>query len=115
MCSRSIDEAVSSSERFSFHSRKIHAFQHLTGHLFMIEPIRATKLPQYAVLRAQLHHYEYIAQLAGQLGYESTVEQIHRRLNLITDGQQYAVYVGEDLAGTVVGSIGTYIFRAVYM
>jgi hypothetical protein len=103
MCSRSIDEAVSSSERFSFHSRKIHAFQHLTGHLFMIEPIRATKLPQYAVLRAQLHHYEYIAQLAGQLGYESTVEQIHRRLNLMTDGQQYAVYVGEDLAGTVVG------------
>ena len=67
----------------------------------MIEPIRATKLPQYAVLRAQLHHYEYIAQLAGQLGYESTVEQIHRRLNLMTDGQQYAVYVGEDLAGAL--------------
>jgi GNAT superfamily N-acetyltransferase len=81
----------------------------------MIEPTRRSILQQCAIIPAHSHHYEDIARLAGQLGYGSTVEQVHLRVKAMQDAQQYAIYVAEDLAGNVVGWIGVYIFRAVEM
>jgi GNAT superfamily N-acetyltransferase len=79
----------------------------------MIEPTQSPAIQQYVIRPVHWRHHEDIARLAGQLGYESTTEQIHRRLDAIRDRQQYAVYVAEDIAGNVVGWIGAYIFRAV--
>jgi GNAT superfamily N-acetyltransferase len=91
------------------------ALKSATEHFFMINPSRRPMFQQYVICPVQVRHHEDIARLAGQLGYESSVEQVHRRLDGMRDAQQYAVYVAEERAGNVVGWIGVHIFRAVEM
>jgi GNAT superfamily N-acetyltransferase len=54
-----------------------------------------------------------LAELAGQLGYPSTPEQIRVRLEKMQDPNEHAVYVAEMSDGYVAGWIGVSIFRAV--
>ncbi len=54
-----------------------------------------------------------MAELADQLGYPSTAEQIRSRLEGMRDSDQYAVYVVERPEGKVAGWIGVSIFRTV--
>jgi GNAT superfamily N-acetyltransferase len=81
----------------------------------MIDPSQPSMLHQYMICQAQPRHYENIARLAGQLGYESTVEQIRLRLESMKDAQQHAIYVAENQSGSAVGWIGVCLFRAVEM
>jgi GNAT superfamily N-acetyltransferase len=54
-----------------------------------------------------------MADLAVQLGYECTGQEVQRRLREMQDSRHYAVYVA-DLSGcNVVGWIAAYVFRAV--
>ena len=57
--------------------------------------------------------YDRMAALAGQLGYESTAEDVRARLAAMRDGSQYAVYVAELPDGRLAGWIGVYVFRTV--
>jgi GNAT superfamily N-acetyltransferase len=57
--------------------------------------------------------FERMAELAEQLGYPCTPEKIERRLAVMKDGKQYAVYVAELAEGEIAGWIGTYVFRSV--
>lgn len=54
-----------------------------------------------------------IAELAGQLGYPSTGEEVRKRLSQMQDAKQHAVFVAEILTGQVAGWIGIGVFRAV--
>jgi GNAT superfamily N-acetyltransferase len=65
------------------------------------------------VRRAQPRDYDKMAGLAGQLGYECTVEEVRKRLSHMLDRSQYAVFVAELPGGQIVGWIGAYIFRSV--
>jgi GNAT superfamily N-acetyltransferase len=58
--------------------------------------------------------YGKIADLAGQLGYPSTKEQIGRRMEGIND-DDHAVFVAEVSRGRIAGWVGMYIFRSVEM
>jgi GNAT superfamily N-acetyltransferase len=65
------------------------------------------------VRTAQTQDCRRIADLAVQLGYECTEEEVHRRLGEMQSSRQYAVYVA-DLSGRhVVGWIAAFVFRAV--
>lgn len=57
--------------------------------------------------------YDKMADLAGQLGYPSTREQVRTRLAQMAKSDQYAAYVAELPDGEIVGWIGLYIFRSV--
>jgi GNAT superfamily N-acetyltransferase len=57
--------------------------------------------------------YSRVAELARQLGYPSTAEQIRSRLDGMRNSDQYAVYVAELPEGKVAGWIGVSIFRTV--
>lgn len=65
------------------------------------------------VRRAQPRDSDRIADLAGQLGYPSTGEEVRKRLSQMQDANQYAVFVAELPAGQIAGWIGLYVFRAV--
>jgi GNAT superfamily N-acetyltransferase len=54
-----------------------------------------------------------IADLATQLGYECTEEQIRNRLDEMSDKQQYAIFVAELPNGEIAGWIGLQVLRAV--
>jgi len=54
-----------------------------------------------------------MADLAGQLGYECTEEQVRERLREIQDSSQFGVYVAELPGGQVAGWIGMYLFRSI--
>lgn len=62
---------------------------------------------------AQACDSDRIADLAGQLGYPSTGEEVRRRLSQMGDANQYAVFVAELPGGQIAGWIGVHIFRAV--
>ncbi len=62
---------------------------------------------------AQASDAESIADLAGQLGYPSTSEEVRQRLNEMRDANQYALLVAELAGGQIVGWIGVQVFRAV--
>lgn len=57
--------------------------------------------------------YDRMADLAGQLGYPCTGEQIRMRVAEMQDSNQCAVYVARLSGGQIAGWIGAYIFRAV--
>ncbi len=69
--------------------------------------------PAHAVRPAQLRDSERIADLAGQLGYPSTGEEVRDRLHQMQDANLYAVFVAELPAGQIAGWIGLHVFRAV--
>jgi|SRR5580658_2327683 GNAT superfamily N-acetyltransferase len=54
-----------------------------------------------------------LAELAGQLGYQSTPEQVRVRIAGMQDPNQYALYVAEMADGKIAGWIGVSLFRAV--
>lgn len=54
-----------------------------------------------------------MADLATQLGYECTEQQVQIRFDEMQDSRQYAIYVAELPGSHVVGWIATYVFRAV--
>src|SRR5215470_9034161 len=54
-----------------------------------------------------------IAELADQLGYQCTPEEIEGRLKDMQDPNQYAVFVVELSGGQIAGWIGAYLFRSV--
>jgi GNAT superfamily N-acetyltransferase len=54
-----------------------------------------------------------LADLAGQLGYDCTGEEVRERLRQMQDSSQYAVYVAQLPGGQLAGWIGAYLFRSV--
>jgi GNAT superfamily N-acetyltransferase len=54
-----------------------------------------------------------IAELAGQLGYQCTSQEVSERLSEMQDRKQYAVLVAEFPKGQIAGWIGVYLFRSV--
>jgi GNAT superfamily N-acetyltransferase len=54
-----------------------------------------------------------MADLAGQLGYPCTPEEVRQRLVDMLDRKQYAVYVAEISKEEIAGWIGVYLFRSV--
>src|ERR1700721_4563810 len=57
--------------------------------------------------------YPRMAELAGQLGYQSTQDDIARRLaGLITTGE-HVVFVAQLADGTIAGWIGAFVYRCV--
>ncbi len=67
----------------------------------------------YAVRLAEPRDSDRIADLAGQLGYPCTGEEVRERLRQMQDANQYAVLVAELPTGQIAGWIGLYVFRAV--
>ena len=66
-----------------------------------------------AVRLAQPRDSDRIADLAGQLGYPSTGEEVRKRLSQMQDANQYAVFVAELPTGQIAGWIGAHVFRNV--
>jgi len=57
--------------------------------------------------------YPRMAELAGQLGYQSTADDVARRLaGLITTGE-HVVFVAQLGDGTIAGWIGAFVYRCV--
>ena len=54
-----------------------------------------------------------MAELAGQLGYQCTPEEIGERLKDMQELNQYGVFVFELPKGQLAGWIGVYLFRSV--
>jgi len=66
-----------------------------------------------AVRPAQPCDCEAMADLAGQLGYECTEEEVRERLSDMQDANHYAVFVAELVGGQVAAWIGAHVFRSV--
>jgi GNAT superfamily N-acetyltransferase len=54
---------------------------------------------------------EAMAELAAQLGYPCTGQQVRERLSRMQDGRVYLVLVAELTGGPIVGWVGAYIYR----
>jgi GNAT superfamily N-acetyltransferase len=54
-----------------------------------------------------------MAELAAQLGYPCTPQQLERRVAEMPDGKHYAVYVADLAEDEIAGWIGAYVFRSV--
>jgi GNAT superfamily N-acetyltransferase len=62
---------------------------------------------------ARPQDYPRMAELAGQLGYQSTADDVARRLaGLITTGE-HVVFVAQLEDGTIAGWIGAFVYRCV--
>ena len=57
--------------------------------------------------------YARIADLAGQLSYPSTLEEIARRLDGIKGSPDHAVFVAELESGEIAGWIAVFVYRTV--
>ncbi len=57
--------------------------------------------------------YARIADLAGQLSYPSTPEEIARRLHGLRDSADHAVFVAELANGEIAGWIAVFVYRTV--
>jgi GNAT superfamily N-acetyltransferase len=66
-----------------------------------------------AVRPAQPCDCEAMADLAGQLGYECTGEEVRKRLRDMQDSNQYAVFVAELPERQIAGWIGASLFRSI--
>jgi GNAT superfamily N-acetyltransferase len=66
------------------------------------------------VVRSPLpRDFARMADLARQLGYPCTPEEVRQRLVEMRDAGQYAVYVAEISKEEIAGWIGVYLFRSV--
>jgi GNAT superfamily N-acetyltransferase len=66
------------------------------------------------IRQAQLCDCNAMAELALQLGYECSGEEVRDRLTHMQDlHHQYAVFVAELPGGQVAGWVGAYLFRSV--
>ena len=59
--------------------------------------------------------FNSMAELARQLGYECTADQVRMRLSEICDAHGCATYVAELAKGQIAGWIGICLFRSVEM
>jgi GNAT superfamily N-acetyltransferase len=67
-----------------------------------------------AVVRpARAEDYARMAELAGQLGYSSTAEEIARRLGGMKSSTEHAVFVAQLPGGELAGWIAVFIYRCV--
>lgn len=57
------------------------------------------------------HDYARLADLAGQLSYPSTAEEIAQRLAVMAGSQDHAVFVAETEGGEIAGWIAVFISR----
>ncbi len=73
----------------------------------------ASTQSSYVVRSALPCDYDRMAELAGQLGYPCTSEEIKTRVTEMLDSKQHAVYVAELPGGRMAGWIGLYVFRSV--
>lgn len=55
--------------------------------------------------------YARLAELAGQLSYPSTPQEIVRRLNGLQDSGDHAVFVAETASGEIAGWIAVFVYR----
>lgn len=66
------------------------------------------------VVRAPLpRHYGRVADLATQLGYPATSDEVRARIEQMRDPENYLVSVAELSDGKVAGWLGAYVFRTV--
>jgi GNAT superfamily N-acetyltransferase len=54
-----------------------------------------------------------LAELAGQLGYPATAEEIARRIEETQHSSESCVFVAELAAGEIAGWIGVFVFRSI--
>jgi GNAT superfamily N-acetyltransferase len=82
--------------------------------LEMKQQINVTVTRSMCTMRTpELRDYDKIADLAGQLGYPSTRDQVRTRLDQMAKSAQSAAYVAELPDGQIVGWIGLHIFLSV--
>lgn len=62
---------------------------------------------------AQESDYARVADLAGQLSYPSTSQEIAQRLNGTKDSRDHAVFVAELATGEIAGWIAVFVYRTV--
>ena len=62
---------------------------------------------------AQTSDCSKMANLAVQLGYQCTEEQVRERLEEMQDSNQYSVCVAELPGGQIAGWIAAYLFRSI--
>jgi GNAT superfamily N-acetyltransferase len=79
----------------------------------MDQPTQPVAQSVCSVRPVQPGDYARVAELAGQLGYPSTEEQICDRILGMQDPNQWTVLVAELADGTIAGWVGLYIFRPV--
>ena len=80
----------------------------------MNQPFHSHSAPGSSIVRrARQGDCSEIAELAGQLGYQCTPEEIAERLKDMQDRSQYGVFVFELRKGQIAGWIGAYLFRSV--
>ena len=65
------------------------------------------------VRAARAEDYARMAELAGQLGYSSTAEEIARRLGGMKSSTEHAVFVAQLPGGELAGWIAVFIYRCV--
>jgi GNAT superfamily N-acetyltransferase len=73
----------------------------------------AAKESRITIREAQPRDYARMAELSGQLGYNSTGEVIARRLSEMLESGEHAVFVAETAEGEIAGWVGVYVFRCV--
>jgi GNAT superfamily N-acetyltransferase len=61
----------------------------------------------------QPRDYTRMAELAGQLSYPSTAEQIAQRLSKMERSGEHAVFVAQLPSGELAGWIGVFIYRCI--
>jgi GNAT superfamily N-acetyltransferase len=54
-----------------------------------------------------------MAELAGELGYPSTAEEIARRIDGMKNSGEHAAFVAQLSSGEIAGWIGVFVYRAV--
>jgi GNAT superfamily N-acetyltransferase len=69
--------------------------------------------PTYVVRMARLDDCEAMADLAAQLGYSCTREEVRLRLEEMQNPNAYAVFIAENFGAEIAGWIGAYLFRSV--
>jgi len=84
------------------------------GHLKMQSQSNLASVQSMCAVRPpEPGDYDRMADLAGQLGYPCTGQQLRVRLDQMANSNEYAVYVAELSGGQIAGWIGVCLFRAV--
>jgi GNAT superfamily N-acetyltransferase len=76
-------------------------------------PQRKIAEQRRSIRSPQRGDFARMAELAGQLGYPCTQNEVQARVEAIQRSRQHAVYVAEDPAGQIIGWIGVYVFYSV--
>lgn len=82
----------------------------------MIEPTRTPSEQSPCSVRSpEPADFDRMAELARQLGYPCTTDQVRARFSEIRDANDCTVYVADLPGGQIGGWIGIYLFRSVEM